>query len=122
MAVLEELIVWRLADELRAEVGRLTEFQAARADFRFRDQIRSAASSVPANIAEGYGRQRHAEFARFLEFANGSLRETEDWLRDGVHRKLWTEEDVAPARRLCRRLTPALRNLRRYLRSTQTPT
>ncbi len=121
MAVLEQLIVWRLGDELRGEVFRLTELPAVRSDFRFRDQIRTAASSVSTNIAEGYGRQRHAEFARFLDFATGSLRETEDWLRDGVRRKLWTDDEIAAARRLCKRLTPALNNLRRYLRSTKTP-
>jgi four helix bundle protein len=121
MAVLQDLIVWQLADELRNEVIRLTDVASARVNFRFRDQVRSAASSVPTNIAEGYGRHRHTEFARFLEFASGSLRETEDWLRDGARRGIWTETDIAPARRLCKRLTPALGNLRRYLRATETP-
>lgn len=122
MAVLEELVVWRLADELRAEVCRLTDMHSNRIDFRFRDQIRNAAGSVSTNIAEGYGRQRHPEFARFLDYSSGSLRETEEWLRDGVRRRMWKEDDIALARRLCKRLTPALNNFRRYLRSTKTPT
>lgn len=122
MATLQNLIVWQLSDELLREVIRLTDNPPAARDFRFRDQIRAAAGSVPANIAEGYGRLRHLEFARFLDYASGSLQETEQWLRDGVHRNFWSAQDVAPAFLLCRRLNPAIRNLRRHLKNTKTPT
>ena len=121
MAVLQDLIVWQLAAQLRDEVTTLTELATARRDFQLIDQIRSSAGSVAANVAEGYGRQRHTEFARFLDFAMGSLRETEEWLRDGTRRKLWTDAQVAPAHRTCRRLTTALQNLRRHLRTTKAP-
>ncbi|TAK13340.1 MAG: four helix bundle protein [Acidobacteria bacterium] len=121
MAVLQDLIVYRLAEELRAGVIWLTELPSARREFRLRDQLRSAAGSVVSNIAEGYGRQRHADFVKFIDYAAGSLRETESWLRDGGVRGLWSEDELAPALRLCRRLTPALQNLRRYLKATKTP-
>ena len=121
MAVLQDLIVWQLADELRQEVLRLAACPAVKRDFRLRDQLTSSAGSVPANVAEGYARQRHAEFARFLDYASGSLRETEEWLRDGEARGIWSPEDLAAARRLCRRLTPAILNLRRHLKNNPTP-
>ena len=40
-------------------------------------QIRSSASSISANIAEGSGRRTTADFLHFLDVANGSLRELE---------------------------------------------
>lgn len=121
MATLKELIVWQLAEELRAEVVRLANSSAARRDFKFRDQIVPAAASVAANIAEGYGRTGHRDFARFIGIAVGSLRETETWLRDGLNRNFWSAEEAETALRLCKRLTVGLSRLRAYLRSTPTP-
>lgn len=122
VAVLQDLIVYQLAEELRTAINFLTDQPSARRELRLRDQIRAAAGSIAANIAEGYGRQRHSDFARFVEYATGSLRETETWLRDGASRGLWSADDLAACLKLCRRLTPALQNLRRYLKSTKTPT
>ena len=116
-----ELIVWQLADQLRMEIVRLTEDGPPAHDFRFRDQIRSAASSVATNIAEGFSRSSHADFAKFLDYAHGSLSETEDWVHDGVVRRYWSEPQTADARQLVRRLTPALIRLRHYLRTTRRP-
>ena len=121
MAVLQDLIVYKLAEELSAFVTIITDTHLARKDMRLRDQLRSAAGSVAAKIAEGYGRQQHADFARFIDYAAGSLRETETWLRDGGRRGFWSADDLAAGLLLCRRLTPALQNLRRYLKTTKTP-
>jgi four helix bundle protein len=48
--------------------------------FRFSDQLQGAAISIPSNLAEGHGRRSRLEFAQFVGYANGSLRELETLL------------------------------------------
>ena len=43
-------------------------------------QIRRAAVSIPANVAEGYGRNQTGNFLNFLRIAQGSVRELETHL------------------------------------------
>ena len=115
----QDLVVWQSADAVRHEVYRLTNTASAAADSRFRDQVRSAASGIGANIVEGFRRFSPRDFARFLDYAYASAGETSHWLDDGVARRYWTEQDVAAARMQLRRLDAGLRALMRYLRSTQ---
>ena len=83
----EDLIVWQLASQLRKRVVGITGKPDVKKDFRYCDQFRSAAASIPANIAEGFGRNTRLEFMRFLRYARGSAFETREWLRDGKDRE-----------------------------------
>jgi four helix bundle protein len=111
-----ELICWQLARELRREVVRLSMSPALSRDFGLRDQIRDAASSVCANIAEGFGRFSHREFIRFLEIARGSLNEVEDRLTDVEDRGYVCSADLAVARNLHQRTNVAICRLTASLR------
>ena len=81
-----DLVAWQLSYELKCEVFAFTASGPASKDFKYRDQIGDSSASAPRNIAEGFGRYRPAEFARFLEFARGSLVETQNHLIDGRDR------------------------------------
>src|SRR5437870_10265414 len=79
----KDLVCWQLSYQLKREVFAFTANGPASRDFKYCDQIRDSSSSAPRNIAEGFGRYRPAEFARFLEFARASLSKTMNHLIDG---------------------------------------
>jgi four helix bundle protein len=66
--------------ELAAECYRLTAAFPKSEVYGIVSQIRRAATSVPANIAEGRGRRSTGDFLRFLDIAYGSLMELETYL------------------------------------------
>src|SRR6476619_3552207 len=76
----QDLVAWQRAMDLTERVYRLTSTWPKGEVFGLTSQIRRAASSVPANIAEGQGRNGPKEFLHFLGIANGSMREVETYL------------------------------------------
>jgi len=72
----EDLEIWQEARELSKLVNELTKKELFSKDFRFKDQIRSAAGSVMDNIAEGFERDGRKEFIQFLSIAKASAGET----------------------------------------------
>jgi four helix bundle protein len=75
-----DLIVWRKAMDLVVLVYKATEAFPKHELYGLTNQIRRAASSVPANIAEGQGRRSKTEFRQFLGNARGSLLELDTHL------------------------------------------
>lgn len=71
----EDLIAWQRARELRRLVMAVTRQTGFREDPWLADQMRRAARSVMANIAEGFDRHTRPEFRRFLGMAKGSCAE-----------------------------------------------
>jgi four helix bundle protein len=74
------LIAWQKAMDLVESVYRATQHWPSEETYGLTNQVRRAAVSVPANIAEGQGRNSRQEFARFLAIARGSLCEVETHL------------------------------------------
>ena len=73
----QELTVWQRSHALVLRVYRLAGQFPADERYGLTSQLRRATLSVPTNIAEGSKRRGRAEYARFLNIAEGSLAETE---------------------------------------------
>lgn len=67
---------WRLADDLTVAVYQRTSSFPREELYGLTSQLRRAAYSVPANIAEGAGRESKKDYLHFLYIARGSLAET----------------------------------------------
>jgi four helix bundle protein len=75
-----ELAVWQKSMALAVACYQVTKGYPRSEIFGLVSQTRRAAGSVPANIAEGQGREHTKEFLRHLSIARGSLMELETHL------------------------------------------
>jgi four helix bundle protein len=112
-----DLLVWQKGMDLAAGVYRLSKRWPKEEIYGLTSQARRAAASVPANIAEGYGRQSTTSYAQFLKIARGSLKELETHLllaeRVGVSPPGSCEEALALADEIGRMLGGLIRSLSR---------
>ncbi|TIV76980.1 MAG: four helix bundle protein [Mesorhizobium sp.] len=74
-----DLVVWQQAMDL-AVIYETTRAWPKKELYGLTTKLRRAAASVPANIAEGYGRESRASYQQFLRIAQGSLKELETHL------------------------------------------
>jgi four helix bundle protein len=76
----EQLIVWQKAHQFVLGVYRLTDNFPRTEIYGLTSQLRRAAVSIPANIAEGFKKRGRADKVRFLNIAQGSLEECRYYL------------------------------------------
>jgi four helix bundle protein len=113
----EDLDCWQLSNELKQRVYAFIATPPASKDFEFCDQIRDSARGAPRTIAEGFGRFRPKEFARYMEFARASLMETQNHLGDALDSKYITTEEHAALFKLADRAIGASTRLHQYLKT-----
>ena len=77
MADFCDLVVWQKAHQLALFTYQLTGTFPSSEQFALGDQLRRAAASISANIAEGKGRSGDKAFAHYLDVALGSLAEVQ---------------------------------------------
>ena len=82
--IYRDLQVWQKSMDLVVEVYELAKRFPSEESFGLTSQIRRAAVSVPANIAEGHGRLHRKDFLRHLSIARGSLVEVETHLQIAI--------------------------------------
>ena len=111
-----ELACWQLARDVKLALYSFVERPQVRRDFKFYEQVRGAAASAPRNIAEGFGRRTHADFAHYLDIARASLGECQNHLRDAVDRGYLGLDEFHAMDALAARACGAVAALQRYLR------
>jgi four helix bundle protein len=73
----KDLKIWQLGIELTVDIYKLSKDFPMEEKYGIISQVRSASSSVPINIAEGWGRNSTKSYCQFLKQARGSLYELE---------------------------------------------
>ena len=94
----KDLLVWQKAMEFANAVINLAgNLETPQKHYRLIEQLESAVTSIPMNIAEGKGRISQKEFVHFLYIARGSLYETltllelfhmRQWIDAAIHQEL----------------------------------
>ncbi|MDX8451316.1 four helix bundle protein [Mesorhizobium sp. VK9D] len=90
----KDLIVWQQAMDLAVATYSLTKAWPKEELYGLTSQIRRSATSIPANIAEGYGRDNTGSYQQFLRIAQGSLKELETHLQIAERIGLATSDEV----------------------------
>lgn len=114
----KDLIAWQKGIDLAEMVYRVTRLLPPDERFGLVSQARRAAVSVPANIAEGFGRSGRADFVRFLDIALGSSYEVETHLLVSGRSAYLNAERLDPVIDLCQEVQRILKGLSRKLRES----
>jgi four helix bundle protein len=114
-----DLRVWQDAMSLAEACYRLTRSFPREEMFGLTSQIRRSAASVPANIAEGHGRENTRTFVQYLRISQGSLKELETHCLLAERVGIATRANVEPLLDQCQGLGKMLRALIRSLQQRQ---
>jgi four helix bundle protein len=110
-----DLRIWQDSMTLAERAYRLTRQFPREETFGLSAQIRRAAASIPANIAEGPGRENTQSFIQYLRIAQGSLKELETHLILAGRVGLVGTENVEELLRQCEAVGKMVRLLIRSL-------
>jgi four helix bundle protein len=112
-----DLKVWQEGMALAKTCYTLTSRFPSEELFGLTSQIRRASVSIPANIAEGNGREATGEYVHFLRIAQGSLKELETHLIIASEVGICSSEAVHPMLAQADQLGRMLRALIRALQA-----
>jgi len=117
MAVLSyrDLNVWQKAMDIAAAVYQLTKPFPQSELYGLTTQMRRAAVSIAANIAEGHGRETSGAYIQFLRIAQGSLKELETHIFLAQRVDLVGSDQIEPILDECDKLGRMLRALIRAI-------
>jgi four helix bundle protein len=93
----KDLIVWQKSMDLVYEIYILTNKFPKSELYGIISQMRRASISIPSNIAEGWGRKTHGQYAQYFLIANGSALELETQILLSKRLELAPEKDFQPS-------------------------
>jgi four helix bundle protein len=111
-----DLVVWARAMDIVEVCYKLSKQIPQSEMYGLTSQIRRAAVSIPANIAEGHGRKTLGEYIQHLSIANGSLKELETHLMIASRLHYVKEDETIPALEGCSEIGRMLASLIQKLR------
>jgi len=111
-----QLEVWRKARALRREVYRVTQSFPKEEAYGLAMQMRRAAVSVTANLAEGYGRYSYQENVQFCRLSRGSAYELRDHFTSALDARYVNRERFLQLNSMA---LDVIRLVNGYIRSTQ---
>ena len=114
-----DLDVWQVSMDLAIDCYRSSSSFPNDERYGLTSQLRRAAVSVPANIAEGYGRYTTKSYLYHLSVSSGSLKEVETHLLIARRLQYLAEKDIEPLFSLTSRVGRMLTALRRSLESNR---
>lgn len=110
-----DLPVWQEGMALAEACYRLTRQFPKEELYGITSQIRRAATSIPANVAEGNGRENRGEYIQFLRLAQGSFKELETHFPLAQRVNLMSTDTAEPILKQCEILGKMVRALTRSL-------
>ncbi len=116
-----DLQVWQKAIALVVESYSVARLLPKNENYGLIGQMQRAAVSIPANIAEGHGREHLGDYVRHLSIANGSLMELETHFLIAMELAYVTREQTATAMSMASEVGRMLTGLTRKLRGPLTP-
>lgn len=116
-----DLELWQTAMDLVVECYQAVRLFPHYETFGLSSQLRRAVVSVPANIAEGQGRQHRPEFIQHLHIALGSLSEVETHIEIAQRLGYLTSTDADKLIRRTGEVGRLLNGMLRYLRNNPSP-
>ena len=106
-----DLLVWQLASEFSSEIYRLVGSLPRDERYSLSDDLLRAARSIPANIAEGWGRLFPKEKISFYNIANGSAEECSNHIVEAKNNGYIDQAMHDKLQRKCHVITVKLTNL-----------
>ena len=113
----EELDCWQEARLITRTIYGITTNGSFKKDYSLTDQVRRAATSIMANIAEGFSRQGDREFTQFLFISKSSASELQSHLYVALDQKYISQEEFTSLYELLESTQKRISNLIKYLKS-----